>query len=430
MCALRVALAGLGTVGAGVLKLLNENKTEIQNRAGGEIKIVAVSARSKGRDRGVDLSPYEWVDDPQSFSGRADIDVVVELIGGEAGPALSLVKTSLQNGKSVVTANKALLAHHGVELADIAASKNAGLMFEAAVAGGIPVIKMLRDGLAANKVTRLYGILNGTCNYILTTMADTGRGFDDVLKEAQALGYAEAEPSLDVDGWDTAHKLSLLTSLAYGVKPAMDDMDVSGIRAITAQDIVAADELGYRIKLLGQSENYADGRVLQTVAPCLVPKTSSLAHVSGVLNAIYTEGNHVGSTFIEGRGAGAGPTASAVVADLIDLARGNKAQPFSVAASRLAPLKQMDASDWVGEYYLRLVVLDKPGVIADIAAILRDFNISIESLLQRGRDPDQPVTVIITTHEIARKNMDEAAARMAQLKTVAAQPLILPLLKF
>ncbi len=427
---LRIALAGLGTVGAGVLKLLNENKAEIENRAGREIKVVAVSARSKGRDRGVDLSPYTWTDDPQSFAAQADIDVVVELIGGEAGTALSLVKSSLESGKSVVTANKALLAHHGVELAGIAAAKGAGLMFEAAVAGGIPVIKLLRDGLAANKVTRLYGILNGTCNYILTTMADTGRSFDDVLKEAQALGYAEAEPSLDVDGWDTAHKLSLLTSLAYGVKPSMGEMSVSGIRAITAQDIVAADELGYRIKLLGQSENYADGRVLQTVAPCLVPKKSSLAHVSGVLNAIYTEGNHAGSTFIEGRGAGAGPTASAVVADLIDLARGNKAQPFSVTASKLSPLKQMDASDWVGEYYLRLVVLDKPGVIADIAAILRDFNISIESLLQRGRDPDQPVTVIITTHEIARKNMDEAASRMAQLKTVAAQPLILPLLKF
>jgi homoserine dehydrogenase len=430
MPALRLALAGLGTVGAGVLKLLTENKAEIENRAGREIKVVSVSARSKGRDRGVDLSPYQWADDPQSFASQADIDVVVELIGGEAGPALSLVKSSLENGKSVVTANKALLAHHGVELAELAAAKGAGLMFEAAVAGGIPVIKLLRDGLAANKVTRLYGILNGTCNYILTTMADTGRSFDDVLKEAQALGYAEAEPSLDVDGWDTAHKLSLLTSLAYGVKPSMKDMGVSGIRAITAQDIVAADELGYRIKLLGQSENTPDGRVLQIVAPCLVPKKSSLAHVSGVLNAIYTEGNHVGSTFIEGRGAGAGPTASAVVADLIDLARGNKAQPFSVTAAKLSPLKQMDASDWVGEFYLRLVVLDRPGVIADIAAILRDFNISIESLLQRGRDPDQPVTVIITTHEIARKNMDEAASRMAQLKTVAAQPLILPLLKF
>ena len=425
---LRIALIGLGNVGTGVLNLLKDNNTVVSARGGRAVEVVAVSARSK-KDRGVDLSAYEWLDNPLDAANRDDIDVIVELMGGDGDPAYSLVKTALQNGKAVVTANKALLAHHGVELAKISEEKNAALLFEAAVAGGIPIIKMLREGLAANQIQRLYGILNGTCNYILTTMEETGRGFDDVLKEAQALGYAEAEPSLDVDGGDTAHKLSLLASLAYGVAPDLKALSVSGIRAITAEDIQAADELGYRIKLLGQAEQQADGRLLQTVAPCLVPEKSTLAHVSSVLNAVYTEGNYVGSNFVAGRGAGSQPTASAVVADLIDLARGNHVNPFSLASSALAPLNKMDPQDWAGEFYLRLVVLDQPGVIADIAAILRDFSISIESLIQRGRDPGQPVTVIITTHEIKRKNMDDAAARMSQLKTVAAQPLILPLLK-
>lgn len=426
---LRLALIGLGNVGVGVLKLLQDNAETVNARAGKSFQIVAVSARSK-KDRGVDLSGSQWLDNPLDAASREDVDVVVELMGGDGDPAYSLVKKSLQNGKAVVTANKALLAHHGVELARIAEEKNVPLLFEAAVAGGIPIIKMLREGLAANQIQRLYGILNGTCNYILTTMEETGRSFDDVLKEAQKLGYAEAEPSLDVDGGDTAHKLSLLASLAYGVAPDLKALSINGIRTITAEDIQAADELGYRIKLLGQAEQQPDGRLLQSVAPSLVPKKSSLAHVSGVLNAVYTEGNYVGSSFMAGRGAGSQPTASAVVADLIDLARGNHVNAFSVGASYLKPLKKMDPQDWEGEFYLRLVVLDQPGVIADIAAILRDFSISIESLIQRGRDPGQPVTVIITTHDIRRRNMDEAAAKMAQLKTVAAAPLIMPLLKF
>jgi len=425
---LRIALIGLGNVGTGVLNLLKDNNSVVTVRSDRTLEIVAVSARTK-KDRGVDLSGYDWLDNPLDAATRADVDVVVELMGGDGDPAYTLVKTALQNGKHVVTANKALLAHHGVELAKISEEKNAALLYEAAVAGGIPIIKMLREGLAANKIQRLYGILNGTCNYILTTMEETGRGYEDVLKEAQALGYAEAEPSLDVDGGDTAHKLSLLASLAYGVAPDLSALSVSGIRSITAEDIQAADELGYRIKLLGQAEQQPDGRLLQTVAPCLVPKKSSLAHVSGVLNAVYTEGNYVGSSFVAGRGAGSEPTASAVVADLIDLGRGNHVHSFSVTSSALAPLNKMDPQDWAGEFYLRLVVLDQPGVIADIAAILRDYNISIESLIQRGRDPGQPVTVIITTHEILRRNMDDAAVRMSQLKTVAAQPLILPLLK-
>ncbi len=421
---LKIAIAGLGTVGAGVVKLLADNAPEITARAGRPIEVVAVSARSKGKDRGIDLSKVQWVDIPQALAD-VNADAVVELMGGEGDPAYGLVKKSLGNGKAVVTANKALLAHHGVELAQIGEDKNSPLLFEAAVAGGIPIIKMLREGLAANKLNKLYGILNGTCNYILTTMEATGRDFGDVLKEAQEKGYAEAEPSLDVDGGDTAHKLCLLAALAFGVKPELDALSISGIRPITAQDIQAADELGYRIKLLGQADLVDGGRLVQTVEPCLIPKTASLANVHGVLNAVYTEGNHVGSSFIEGRGAGAGPTASAVVADLIDLARGKTIPAFGVSAKDLKPLNAMNPEEKSGEYYIRLIVLDQPGVIADVAAILRDYQISIESLIQRGRDPGQPVTVVLTTHEAKRKNLNEAASIIGGLKSVSAQPLIL-----
>lgn len=424
MSALKVAIAGLGTVGAGVIKLLSDNKTEITKRAGREIEVVAVSARNKNKDRGIDTSKLSWHDDPMALAG-VNADVVVELMGGEGDPAYGLVKKSLESGKAVVTANKALLAHHGVELAGISEAKNAPLLFEAAVAGGIPIIKMLREGLAANKLGKLYGILNGTCNYILTTMEATGRDFGDVLKEAQEKGYAEAEPSLDVDGGDTAHKLCLLAALAFGIKPDLNALSISGIRPIMAQDIQSADELGYRIKLLGQADIASDGRLVQTVEPCLIPKDASLANVHGVLNAVYTEGNHVGSSFIEGRGAGAGPTASAVVADLIDLARGKTIPAFGVPVSELKNLNAMNPEEKTGEYYIRLIVLDQPGVIADVAAILRDYQISIESLIQRGRDPGQPVTVVLTTHEARRKNLNEAASIIAGLKSVSAPPLIL-----
>lgn len=424
MKVLKIGIAGLGTVGAGVIRLLEENKEEIAKRTGRNIEVVAVSARKKDKDRGIDLSKFSWYDDPFALA-ESDVDVVVELMGGEGDPALALVVKALEGGKAVVTANKALLAHHGIELATLSAEKNAPLLFEAAIAGGIPIVKMLREGLAANKISRLYGILNGTCNYILTTMEASGRDFDDVLKEAQEKGYAEAEPSLDVDGWDTAHKLSLLTALAFGVEPDLNSVTVRGIRAITAQDIQTADELGYRIKLIGQSYCREDGCIVQLVEPCLVEKSASLANVHGVLNAVYTQSNHAGPNFIEGRGAGAGPTASAVVADLMDLARGNTIPAFGVKADELVPLKCRDPDEEAGEYYIRLVVLDQPGVIADIAAILRDYHISIESLIQRGRDPGQPVTVALTTHEVQRRYLNGAISLISGLKSVTARPLIL-----
>ncbi|PZP56865.1 MAG: homoserine dehydrogenase [Micavibrio aeruginosavorus] len=424
MSNLKVAIAGLGTVGAGVVKLLKENKAEIEAHTGHTIEVVAVSARNKNKDRGIEISGLQWFENPLDIA-NAEADVIVELMGGEGDPAYSLVKRSLENGKAVITANKALLACCGLELAKISEENKAPLMFEAAIAGGIPIVKMLREGLAANKIKKLYGILNGTCNYILSTMEDTGRDFDDVLKEAQEKGYAEAEPSLDVDGGDTAHKLSLLTALAFGVVPDIQSVSISGIRMITAQDIQSADELGYRIKLLGQADMDSEGRIIQVVEACLIPKTASLANVHGVLNAVYTEGNYAGSSFIEGRGAGAGPTASAVVADLIDLARNNTTAPFGRPVQGLKKAEMINPEEKTGEYYIRLDVLDQPGVIADVAAILRDYNISIESLIQRGRDPGQKVSVVLTTHEAKRRNLNEAAKMIEALASVSSAPVIL-----
>ncbi len=424
MSNLKIAIAGLGTVGAGVIRLLNENKAEIEAHTTRAIEIIAVSAQNKNKDRGVDVSGIQWFENPLDLVDT-NADVVIELMGGEGDPAHTLIRKSLESGKAVVTANKALLASHGFELAKISETHHAPLMFEAAIAGGIPIVKALREGLAANKITKLYGILNGTCNYILSTMEDTGRDFDDVLREAQAKGYAEADPTLDVEGGDTAHKLSLLTALAFGIEPDLKATGVSGIRMITAQDIQSADELGYRIKLLGQADIDAQGRIIQVVEPCLIPKTASLANVHGVLNAVYTEGNHVGQSFIEGRGAGAGPTASAVVADIIDLARNNTTAPFGRSVQKLQKAQMLNPEEKTGEFYIRLDVLDQPGVIADVAAVLRDYKISIESLIQRGRDPDQPVTVVLTTHEAKRKNINEAAKVIEKLASVSKAPVIL-----
>jgi homoserine dehydrogenase len=350
-------------------------------------------------------------------------------MGGDGDPALSLVKVALTAGKSVVTANKALIAHHGMDLARLAEQNGAALHYEAAVAGGIPIIKMLREGLAANEMKAIYAILNGTCNYILTTMERTGQNFADVLSEAQKLGYAEADPTLDVDGGDTGHKTAILTALAFGCQPNFKNLSVTGIRSVTAEDIQAADELGYRIKLIGQSLKRSDGRILQMVSPTLVPKSSPMAHVSGVMNGILTDADPVGQSFVSGRGAGSGPTASAIMADLIDVSRGQTLLPFSCPVAQLSPLANLTLADWQGEFYLRLVVKDKAGVIADIAPILRDAHISIESLIQHGRSSEQPVSVIITTHGTNGRDILSAAHEIAKLDSVMADPLVMPILK-
>lgn len=422
--ALRIGIAGLGTVGVGVIKILEENAELITMRAGRPIEVVAVSARSKNKDRGVDLSSYDWVDNTCALAEHENLDAVVELVGGSDGVALELVKGALSNKRHVVTANKALVAHHGYELAEIAEDNKVSLAYEAAVAGGIPIIKAMREGLAANNFTGVYGILNGTCNYILTQMRETGRDFADVLKDAQDLGYAEADPTFDVGGIDAAHKLCILTSLAFGVKPDFDALEIQGIEHLNATDISFATDFGYRIKLLGVARNI-DGKIMQVVEPCLVPINSSLGKVEDVYNAVYVDGDYVQDPLLTGRGAGEGPTASSVVADLIDIARGFNVPTFGIPAKKLkqAQWVNMDATE--NRYYLRLNVIDEPGVIADISAILRDHNISIEGMIQNGRDPGQPVPIVITTHETLHKDILEAVQKIENLECCNEKPCLM-----
>ena len=414
---LRIAIAGLGTVGAGTVKLLQTHAGDLARRCERPLKIVAISARHRERERGIDLSDYAWHDDPLKLAALPDVDVVVELIGGAEGPARQLLEAAIAQGKHVVTANKALLAHHGTSLARAAEAKSVSLGYEAAVAGGIPIIKTLREGLAANRIERIYGILNGTSNYILTTMRQTGREFTDVLADAQRLGYAEADPSFDVDGVDAAHKLAILAGVAFGCEVDIAKVHVEGIRKVSAVDIAFAEELGFRIKLLGIARLTPHG-LEQRVHACMVPLGTPIAHVEGVYNAIVTEGDFVGRNLCEGRGAGAGPTASAVVSDLIDIARGRSQPTFSVPAVELKKLAAAPMTRHRGAYYIRLMVVDKPGVIADVAAALRDEEVSLESMLQRARSPGEPVPVVLTTHETEEAAMRRALDRIAALGSV------------
>lgn len=424
---LNIAVVGLGTVGAGVVKLLQTHAAQIEKRAGRAIKIRAVHAKNKSKNRGVDIGAYEWVENPLSLAVRDDIDVVVELVGGDAGLAKDLIEKSLTNKKNVVTANKSLLAKHGMGLAALAEAHNVDLRYEAAVAGGIPIIKAAREGFAGNAISSVYGILNGTCNYILTEMRQTGRDFADVLKEAQDKGYAEADPSFDVDGTDAAHKLSILCALCFGVDIKFDQVDVTGIRGVSAQDIQYAGELGYKIKLVGIGKNI-HGKIEQSMEPCLVPHASALGSVEGVFNAVMVDGDFVDKAMLEGRGAGAGPTASAVVADLIDIARGFKTPVFGVPVKNLERNTPVPADEIIAGHYIHLNVKDEAGVIADVTAILRDYKISIESMVQRGRDPGQPVSVVMTTHDCTRAQMRAAAAKIAGLSSVLTNPTVFRIL--
>ncbi|MFZ6763740.1 homoserine dehydrogenase [Pseudoroseomonas sp. WGS1072] len=423
---LSVAVAGLGTVGAGLLALLRQNAELIAARAGRPIVVTAVSARDRGRDRGVPLEGLRWYDDPVAMAAEAPADVVVELIGGSAGPARATVEAALGARRPVVTANKALLALHGVALAAQAEAAGVPLAYEAAVAGGIPAIKALREGLAANRIDRVTGILNGTCNYILTCMQaerqGAGREFADVLAEAQKLGYAEADPSFDVDGIDAAHKLAILAALAFGRPVAFEAVHVEGIRGVSALDISLARELGYRIKLLGIAER-AEGGIATRVHPCMVPVDHPIAKVDGVFNAVVAEGDFVGRVVLEGRGAGAGPTASAVAADLIDIARGRHTPVWGASTLSAAPAQPMSAHR--GAYYLRLMVLDRPGVIADVTGVLRDHGVSLESMIQRGRAPGEAVPVVLTTHDCQESAMRAALQRIVALEAVLEPPALI-----
>ncbi|QXQ06019.1 homoserine dehydrogenase [Sphingosinicellaceae bacterium] len=424
---LRIGLAGLGTVGGGVLDLLHTNAALITRRANRKIVVTAVSARDRHRERGVDLSRFAWVDDAGELASRDDVDVVVETIGGADGPALTLARAALGAGKAFVTANKAMLAHHGLELAALAEARGTALKYEAAVAGGIPVIKGLREGAAANELSSVYGILNGTCNYILTRMEAEGLGFAAVLGDAQRLGYAEADPSFDIDGIDAAHKLSLLASLAFASRPDFGSVATTGIRAVDSADIEYAAALGFRIRLVGLASAAGD-RLFQRVHPCLVPKSHPLAHVDGALNAVVAEGNFVGRLFFSGRGAGAGPTASAVVADLIDVARGEVGPAFAMPVAQLSALPAADQADHQGRFYLRLTVVDRPGVLAALTAALRDSSVSIESLIQRGDGPGGSVFVVMVTHHSVERQVRAALDRMAALDDVVGAPMMMHIL--
>jgi homoserine dehydrogenase len=422
---LRLGIAGLGTVGTGVLDILAKYAELIATRAGKTVEATAISARNRAKNRGHDLSKLAWFDNPVALAQSPDIDVFVELIGGEGDPAKAAVEAALSAGKPAITANKALLAHHGAALAKLAESKGVALNFEASVAGGIPIVKTIREGLAGNRVGKLFGIMNGTCNYILTKMANEGRSFADVLKEAQSLGYAEADPSFDVGGFDTAHKLAVLTSLAFGVEVNLKAIDIEGIERVTLDDIRNAGDLGYKIKLLGVAVAHAEG-IEQRVHPTLVPKGSPMADTDGVFNAVVVKGDFAGDLMLEGRGAGAHPTASAVLSDVVDIARGNLRPTFGVPAAELRPYAQAPKKAHEGGFYVALELRDKPGAVAAIAGILADENISIESIVQRGLVEKDAVRAtapfILITHDTLETAMRAALARIETDGHVAQRP--------
>ncbi len=418
---LKIGIAGLGTVGAGLLHLLERHGGRLRDQLGRPIKLMAVSARNRTKDRGVSLQGVRWVDDPVKLAADPGIDLFVELIGGDEGVAKKAIEAALNAKKHVVTANKALLAKHGVELAKLAEKNGVALNFEAAVAGGIPVIKTMREALVGNEVKRVYGILNGTCNYILTRMQAEKASFADVLKDAQAKGYAETDPTFDIGGFDTAHKLTLLTALAFNTRVAFDQVHIEGIQSITAADIEAADDLGYRIKLLGVAM-MTDSGIEQRVHPAMLPKEAAIAQVSGVTNAVAIDGDFSGNLLLIGPGAGAKATASAVASDIVDVAAGFILHPFGVPTSKLKIYKRAKLGQHQGAYYIRLTAFDRPGVMAAITKRMAEREVSLESLVQRsprGVAGAQASIVIIThdtTEEAIRKALDaiEADGKVAE----------------
>jgi homoserine dehydrogenase len=423
--ALRIAIAGLGTVGGCSAQILRARAGELGIMAGRPLSLVMVSARNRHKPRAANLSNIPWTDDPLGLV-ESDADVVVELIGGEDGVARRLTEAALTAGKHVVTANKALLAYRGAHLAALAEKHGVSLRFEAAVAGGIPIVRSLRDSLIACGVDAIRGILNGTCNYILTQMEATGRSFAEVLAEAQKLGFAEADPSLDVDGGDTAHKLAILSSLVFGAKPTLVEMPIQGISHITPEDIHFAREFGCRIKLLGVATRVG-GAIDQRVHPAMVRLGTPLADVEGAFNAVVADAGDAGPYFFEGRGAGAAPTASAVIADLVDIARGARGPAFGRPATMLKEAVFAPASARSCAYYLRFEVRDVPGVLAEIARHLADWDVSIESMIQRGRSPGEPVAIVMITHECSETKLVQALKTIAGSDKVLSAPCMIPM---
>ncbi|MEP3047423.1 MAG: homoserine dehydrogenase [Roseibium sp.] len=427
--ALKIGVAGLGTVGASVVQLLEKHGEKIARKSGRAVTVTAVSARDQSKDRGIETGSFSWFSDPVAMATNADIDIFVELIGGDSGPAEDSVRVALNRGVHVVTANKALLAKHGVDLARIAETNNACLNYEAAVAGGIPIVKTLRESMSGNDISRIYGILNGTCNYILTRMEAEGISFSDCLADAQRLGYAEADPTFDIEGNDTAHKLAILTSLAFGTKIADDNIFMEGITSITTADIQAADELGYRIKLLGVAQRTETG-IEQRVHPTMVPKTSAIARIDGVLNAVAVDGDYVGEIVLVGPGAGGNATASSVVADIADLARGDNTPVLGMPACVLEDYERARMRLHEGGYYIRLSVYDRPGAFAEIARCMGEAEISLESIVQKrhaaadapvNADEDTPQPVILITYETTEVAIREAL-EVIMSKGVVSEP--------
>ncbi len=415
---LRLGIAGLGTVGVGIVRIVQKHGDLLAARAGRPIVITAVSARSQ-KDRGVDLSGYAWEDDPVALAARDDVDVVIEVVGGHEGPAKHTTEAALAAGKDVVSANKALLAIHGQALAEAAEATGRVIRFEAAVAGGIPVVKSLIEGLAGNEITRVLGVMNGSCNYILTRMEDAGLTYAEVFEEANQLGYLEADPELDVGGIDAGHKLALLAAIAFGTQVDFSGVALEGIGAVTIEDIRQAADMGYRIKLLGVAQMTGRG-LEQRMSPCLVPATSPLAQLQGGTNMVVLEGDAVGQIVLRGAGAGEGPTASAIMADVMDLARGTRYATFGQPAHTLRRARAATAAI-PAPYYLRLQLLDKPGALAKVAAALGDAGVSIDRMRQYDHH-DTAAPVLIVTHKTTRSALDEALARFTQTGVVTMAP--------
>ncbi|WP_323015227.1 homoserine dehydrogenase [Devosia sp.] len=426
---LRIGVAGLGNVGATLVRILQKDGEDLTRKLGRQLVVTAVAARSRSRDRGIDISGVEWFDDPVALAKSEGIDLFIELIGGEDGPAFAAVKAALEIGRPVVTANKALLAKHGVTLARLAEETGTQLGFEAAVAGGIPVIKTLREGLGSASIAKVFGIMNGTCNYILTRMGNEDISFADCLKDAQALGYAEADPTFDVEGFDTAHKLSILATLCFGFEIAPDQVQVEGISRITQHDIKVAAELGYKIKLLGIAQRSEEG-VEQRVHPAFVPKNSAIAGVDGVMNAVALETDHVHELLLAGPGAGGPPTASSVLSDILDIARGTRVPPLGVPSQELLPYRQAPMRPHEGGYYIRLNAKDVPGALAAIATRMGERGISIDSVIQRSDlsakavapDGSPTRTVVMMTQQTLESSVRESLAQIASDGFIVGEP--------
>jgi homoserine dehydrogenase len=439
MSPLRIGIAGLGTVGAAVISLLDRQSADLAGRLGREISVAGVSAREKSKERGIDVARFAWFDDPVALARSSEIDLFVELIGGEDGIALAAVEAALQSGKSVVTANKALLAKHGMRLAGLAEETNAALAFEASVAGGIPIVKTLRESLAGNSIERVYGILNGTCNYILSRMELEGLSFEQCLREAQALGYAEADPTFDIGGFDTAHKLAILTTLAFGTAIDAAAIAIEGIERVTLADLEAAAELGYRIKLLGVAARTRAG-IEQRVHPTMVPRSSAIAQVMGVTNAVTIDADAVHELTLVGPGAGGAATASAIVADIADIARGVggvrgvrgvRTAPFGRPIAMLATTPYAPMQLHEGGYYIRLSVFDRPGAAAAIATRMAERAISLESIVQRhrargsGTEASGAVPVVLITYATHEQTIREALDAVVADGYIAEKPQVI-----